>query len=491
MLGRRVSAVPLRIALVVAMVSLAGVVLAASGIAVTSSLSKSLTDRTDEQLFDAAHTWARPTPMKLISTGDGEMTWVPADVNAPPERLSSAEQPHRFFELRRGPDGELYRIQPDKTASMPKLSGLTAHTPVTVPSSDGSDTNWRVLLTTNAHGSTIIGLPLDDNVDTVSKLIGFEIATTVGALVLLGAGGYLVVRRSLRPLSQVEETAAAIAGGDLSRRVPVRDVDTEVDHLARSLNVMLTQIQHGVTATEASEEAARRSEAKMRQFVADASHELRTPLTTIRGFAELYRQGASQDPQLVLERIEAEAGRMGLLVEDLLMLARMDAQRPLESVSVDMLALAGDVVHGAQAMNAKQDGPDHPVALDVRPGSGTLEVPGDAARLRQVLANLVGNAMAHTPPGTPVTVRLTPGEDAVRIEVSDKGPGLAPEAAARVFERFYRTDASRARASGGSGLGLSIVQALVTAHGGTVAVDSAPGEGATFTVVLPRTRPEQ
>lgn len=227
----------------------------------------------------------------------------------------------------------------------------------------------------------------------------------------------------------------------------------------------------------------------MRQFVADASHELRTPLTTIRGFAELYRQGASRDPALVLERIEAEAGRMGLLVEDLLMLARVDAQRPLESVPVDLLVLAGDVVHGAQAMAAEQDGPNHPVALDVRSGPGTLEVPGDAARLRQVLANLVGNAMAHTPPGTPVTVRLTPGEDDVRIEVSDRGPGLSPEAAARVFERFYRTDASRARASGGSGLGLSIVQALVTAHGGAVAVDSAPGEGATFTVVLPRTRP--
>ncbi|WP_153411173.1 sensor histidine kinase [Nocardia macrotermitis] len=491
MLGRRVSAVPLRITLVVALVTLAGIVLAASGMAVTSALSKSLTDRTDEQLFDASHSWARPTPMKLVSTADGQMTWIPADATAPPPKLGSAEQPHRFFELRRGPEGELYRVQPDRTTSIPKLSGLRAHTPVTLPSSDGSDTNWRVLLTTNTYGSTIIGLPLTDNADTVSKLIGFEIATTVGALVLLGAGGYLVVRRSLRPLSQVEETAAAIAGGDLSRRVPVRDVDTEVDHLARSLNVMLAQIQHGVTATEASEEAARRSEARMRQFVADASHELRTPLTTIRGFAELYRQGASQDPKLVLERIEAEAGRMGLLVEDLLMLARMDAQRPLESVPVDLLALAGDVVHGAQAMAAKQDGPDHPVALDIREGPGTLEVSGDAARLRQVLANLVGNAMAHTPPGTPVTVRLTPSADSVRIEVIDKGPGLSPEAAVRVFERFYRTDSSRARASGGSGLGLSIVRALVVAHGGTVAVDSAPGEGATFTVELPRTRPEQ
>ncbi len=486
-LGRRISAVPLRVILVAAMVSLTGLVLVASGFAVTSALSKSLTNRTDEQLFDASHGWGRPGPMKLVTTSTGESAWIPADMPVPSVRPpSSLDQPHRFFELRRGPNGELYRIYRDKNGGMPQLSDLPEHTPVTVPSSDGSSTRWRVLLTVNKYGSTTIGLPLNDNGDTVSKLIGFQVSTAVAALVLLGVAGYVVVRRSLRPLREVEETAAAIAGGDLNRRVPVRNVDTEVDHLAQSLNAMLAQIQYGVTATEASEEAARRSEAKMRQFIADASHELRTPLTTIRGFAELYRQGASQDPKLVLERIEAEAGRMGLLVEDLLMLARLDAQRPLETKPVDLLGLAGDVVHSAQAMTTRQDGPDHPVALDVQSGAGTLEVPGDAARLRQVLSNLVGNALSHTPPGTPVTVRLTPDADSVRMDVVDKGPGLSEEAAGRVFERFYRTDASRARASGGSGLGLSIVQALVTAHGGTVGVHSAPGEGATFTVVLPR-----
>ncbi|MGY2060274.1 HAMP domain-containing sensor histidine kinase, partial [Nocardia gipuzkoensis] len=274
----------------------------------------------------------------------------------------------------------------------------------------------------------------------------------------------------------------AIAAGDLHRRVPVRGVETEVDHLARSVNAMLTRIQHGVAATEASEEAARRSEANMRRFVADASHELRTPLTTIRGFAELYRQGASQDPRQVLERIEAEAARMGVLVEDLLMLARLDAQRPLQRVPVDLLSLAGEVVHGARAMAQRA----HPITLEIAPGTGTLEVRGDADRLRQVLVNLVGNAVSHTPPGTPITVRLTPAADEVRIDVADTGPGLSEEAAARVFERFYRTDSSRTRASGGTGLGLSIVQALVGAHGGTVGVASEPGHGATFTVVLPR-----
>jgi two-component system OmpR family sensor kinase len=471
--------------LVAAMVTLVALVLAASCFAVTSALSTSLLHRTDEQLFDAAHQWGRPSPMKLVSIASGEREWVPADLPVPEEpTTSSLDQPHRFFELRRGPGGELYRMQSDK--GIPQLTGLPVHKPVTVPASDGSGTKWRVLVTSNRYGSTTIGLPLTDNNDTVSKLIGFQAATSVAALVLLGAAGYMVVRRSLRPLREVEETAAAIAAGDLNRRVPVRNVDTEVDHLAQSLNAMLAQIQYGVTATEASEEAARRSEAKMRQFVADASHELRTPLTTIRGFAELYRQGASRDPKLVLERIEAEAERMGLLVEDLLMLARLDAQRPIESEPVDLLGLAGDVVHSAQAMTARQEGADHPVALDIQSGPGTLEVCGDAARLRQVLANLVGNALSHTPPGTPVTVRLTPGEDEVRLEVSDKGPGLSKEAASRVFERFYRTDASRTRVSGGAGLGLSIVRALVTAHGGTVGVDSAPGEGTTFTVLLPR-----
>ncbi|MGF6886085.1 two-component system OmpR family sensor kinase [Nocardia sp. GAS34] len=492
-LGRRVSAIPLRVTLVVAMVTLAGLALAVSGFAATSALSKSLTDRTDEQLYDAAHTWARPGPMKLISTPAGGTSWVPADMPVQPEKATSWDQPRHFFELRRGPEGEQYRLQTDRGKPAPNLTNLPAHTPVTVPSVGGSSIHWRILVVSNSYGTTTIGLPLTDNADTVSELIGFELATGLGALVLLGVGGYLVVRRSLRPLRHVEETAAAIAGGDLNRRVPVRNVDTEVDHLAQSVNAMLARIQHGVTATEASEEAARRSEeaarrseAKMRQFVADASHELRTPLTTIRGFAELYRQGASQDPRQVLERIEAEAGRMGLLVEDLLMLARLDAQRPLEVRPVDLLALAGDVVHGAQALAARQAGADHPVALEVRPGAGTLEVSGDAARLRQVLANLVGNALNHTPPGTPVTVRLTPSEDQVRMEVCDEGPGLSPEAAARVFERFYRTDSSRARASGGTGLGLSIVQALVTAHGGTVGADSTPGRGTTFTVVLPR-----
>lgn len=490
LLGRWISGIPLRVGLVVAMVTLAGVVMLLCGFAVSSALSRSLTARTDDQLTDALHDWARPRAMRQIDTGTGPR-WVPANTTTIPPSVPriGVEQPRRFFDLRLSPTGEVFRQESPAGVSLPVLPSQPVTTPVTVGSEDHS-TVWRIMTVSNQYGTNTVGLTLTENQDTVSRLIFFELGTGITALLLLGFAGYFVVRRSLRPLGQVEQTAAAIAGGDLNRRVPVRNVDTEVDRLAQSLNAMLAQIQHGVIATEASEEAARRSEARMRRFIADASHELRTPLTTIRGFAELYRQGASHDPALVLERIEAEAGRMGLLVEDLLILARLDAQRPLERKPVDLLSLAGDAVHNAQAVAAQQasapDAPVRPISLQVVPGAGTLEVPGDEPRLRQVLTNLLGNALAHTPPETPITVRLTPAADEVRIDVADQGPGLSQEAAARVFERFYRTDTSRARSSGGAGLGLSIVQALVAAHGGQVGVTSEEGVGATFTVCLPR-----
>lgn len=219
----------------------------------------------------------------------------------------------------------------------------------------------------------------------------------------------------------------------------------------------------------------------MRRFIADASHDLRTPLTTIRGYAELYRQGAARDTEMLMGRIESEAGRMGLLVEDLLLLARLDEQRPLEQRRVDLLALASDAVHDAQTV-----APARPIGMQVFDGPGTPEVLGDEARLRQVLSNLMANALQHTPESAPVTVRVgTEGDDAV-IEVCDAGPGMNTEDAQRVFERFYRADSSRTRASGGSGLGLSIVDSLVLAHGGSVSVDTAPGKGCRFRVTLPR-----
>lgn len=219
----------------------------------------------------------------------------------------------------------------------------------------------------------------------------------------------------------------------------------------------------------------------MRRFVADASHELRTPLTTIRGFAELYRQGAMSDITLLMNRIEGESARMGLLVEDLLMLARLDAQRPLETKPVDVLSVAADAVHDAEAVAPERD-----ITLRLLPGPGIPEVVGDDARLRQVLGNLVGNAIRHTPQDASIEICVGTTDTSVLLEVRDTGPGLSEEEAQHVFERFYRADSSRTRESGGSGLGLSIVAALVAAHGGTVTVDSAPGVGATFRVELPR-----
>jgi two-component system OmpR family sensor kinase len=244
---------------------------------------------------------------------------------------------------------------------------------------------------------------------------------------------------------------------------------------------MLAQIQRAVASSDASAEQARRSEERMRRFITDASHELRTPLTTIRGFAELYRQGAARDIELLMSRIESESRRMGLLVEDLLLLARLDAQRPLEQHRVDLLALATDAVHDAQSI-----APKRPIAMEVFDGPGTPEVIGDEARLRQVLSNLVSNALQHTPDTARIIVRVGTIDDDAVLEVVDEGPGMTQEDAHRVFERFYRADSSRARASGGTGLGLSIVDSLVFAHGGTVSVTTAPGEGCRFEVKLPR-----
>ena len=221
---------------------------------------------------------------------------------------------------------------------------------------------------------------------------------------MLGIAGYAVVHRSLRPLVEVEQTAAAIAAGELDRRIPQRDPRTEVGRLSLALNGMLAQIQRAVASSESSAEQARTSEDRMRRFITDASHELRTPLTTIRGFAELYRQGAARDVELLMSRIESESRRMGLLVEDLLLLARLDAQRPLERHRVDLLALASDAVHDARSIAPKRD-----ITMEVFDGPGTPEVLGDEARLRQVLGNLVANALQHTPDTAGIALRVGTG----------------------------------------------------------------------------------
>jgi len=326
-------------------------------------------------------------------------------------------------------------------------------------------------------GTLIVAIPMRDVDDTLHHLLFIELLVAGAVVVALALLSWWVVRLGLRPLEQMGETAGAIAAGDLSRRVEPADEYTEVGRLGLALNSMLGQIE------EAFDER-RASEARLRRFVADASHELRTPLTSIRGYAELFRRGANTRPDdlaKTMQRIEEAAARMGVLVEDLLLLARLDQGRPLEYESVDLSRVAGAAVDDLRVTS-----PDRTVLYE---SNGAVVVNGDAHRLRQVLANLLENARTHTPPATPIEVRVGyAGDDAV-IEVRDEGPGMSEDEAAHAFERFWRADPSRTREKGGAGLGLAIVSAITEAHGGTAEVDTAPGEGATFRIRIPRDRP--
>ncbi|GAA3969796.1 HAMP domain-containing sensor histidine kinase [Gordonia caeni] len=461
--------IPLRISLVVLTLALVTVGLIASGLAVTSAMRSDLINRVDTGLVEATNTWARP--------GHGPLDGEPGRGPAPGPR----RPPSNFFV--QVDNGVVSQTTSDYDWS-PDLSGLPAENsgPRTVQS-EGAGPDWRVIKRTYGSNSVVVATPLKDVDATLSRLIWLQVGIGVLVVLALGAAGYLLVRSSLRPLRQVEETAHAIAEGDLNRRVPDLRQGTEVGSLATSLNGMLGQIQRAFAATEASEQQARASEERMRRFVADASHELRTPLTSIKGFADLIRGGMTPDPADGVARISSEADRMSLLVEDLLMLARLDAHRPLAKAPVELPMLVEDAVAAARA----GAGGRQIIVAEGAPGPGPV-VDGDAGRLTQVLRNLIGNAIVHTPPETPITVAVSAEGEWARVEVIDRGPGLSADEAARVFERFYRGDESRHResAAAGSGLGLSIVAALVQAHGGTCGVDSAPGEGACFWFVLPR-----
>ncbi|WP_217923351.1 sensor histidine kinase [Miltoncostaea oceani] len=322
-------------------------------------------------------------------------------------------------------------------------------------------------------GALLVGIPLSDVNDTLRRLLLIEIAVGVVTLAGLTLLALWLVRLGLRPLERMGTTADAIAAGDLSRRVDDDDPRTEVGRLGRTLNAMLGRIEESFDERRASEE-------RLRRFVADASHELQTPLTSVRGYAELFRRGGADDPedlQTIMRRIEAEAARMGVLVDDLLLLARLDQGRPLDLRPLDLAEIAGELAADARVVE-----PGRPITVR---DDGPVMVRGDDLRLRQVVGNLLSNARAHTPPGAAVTVTTTARDGEAVVEVADTGPGLAPEHAARVFERFFRADPSRARTSGGSGLGLSIVAAIAEAHGGRAEVTSAPGEGAAFRLVLP------
>ncbi|MGD0379285.1 MAG: ATP-binding protein [Acidimicrobiales bacterium] len=364
-------------------------------------------------------------------------------------------------------------------------SGSSSTSPVLFDATSGgsSNVNYRVLaepigVEGTALGTVIVAIPLNDLHHTLGRLVLIELLVSAGVILGLGGLAWWIVRRNLRPLDEMAATAGAIAGGDLSQRVETTDTRTEVGQLGNALNVMLTGIEGAFAARAASEE-------RLRRFLADASHELRTPLTSIRGYSELFDRGARDRPEDLatsMRHIREEANRMSVLVDDLLLLARLDHQRPIALEHVDLTATVAAAVHAARLR-----APDRAISLEA---PGVVTVVGDGDRLRQVVDNLLTNAVLHTPEGSPVDVRVSTEAPTACVEVSDRGPGIALDEQPHIFEPFHRADQTRARATGGVGLGLSIVSAIAHAHGGTVGVVSDPASdngnaGATFWVRIP------
>ena len=476
---------PLRTRLLLALLAFASVALVAFGTASGVILQRSLMARTNQQLNDtvaAAIAHDRPKPHPGPSPS---VPGLPTDFRV------------YFYDN----DGTKQVELPTNAGAsngpvLPAMDLASVHqhgsTPFTTADADG-DGRWQVLVAPNPRGGTVaVAASLAATQDTVGRLAAIELICGSILLALLAVTATIVVRLGLRPLTRIEQTAQAIAAGELDLRVADTDRRTETGRLGAALNVMLSRISAALTDSA-------QSERRLRRFVADASHELRTPLTSIRGFAELYRRGGATQPAdvaRVMSRIESEATRMGLLVEDLLMLARLDHERSLDLSEVDLLVLAADAVHDAQA-----GAPDRRISLDAP--HGAVHVIGDEHKLRQVVTNLVANAVTHTPVATPITVsvrqeRTRPRPDAAAtaggelprstrfavLEVIDEGPGIPESESARVFDRFYRADQARSRTNGGSGLGLAITAAILEAHSGRIEMNTVPGSGTSFRVLL-------
>jgi two-component system OmpR family sensor kinase len=507
---------PLRIKLLAAVLALVFAALTLISVSSTFALRTYLLDRMDDELSIATENLAlqlRDFPLSRLANDDALTVGLPSEYMF---AVRSATGVGVTFKS----DKKLgENDMPPVYTSVDSITERAREQPYTV-TSPNKRKHWRMMIAQTEQGEYLyVGRNMSEIEAAVTRLIWIDALVGMGVLITLAAVGAAIVRTSLRPLVQIEQTAGAIAAGDLTRRVPDPEPDaeipqTELGRLSRALNTMLAQIEAAFTARAQSETAARsaesaardaaeaaqfsearavRSEEKMRQFVADASHELRTPLTTIRGYAELFRQGAVPDPGDVaklIRRIEDEAARMGLLVEDLLLLARLDRERPIELAPVELPVLAVDAVQAAEAV-----APDRTINLDIRDDAERLIAYGDDARLRQVIGNLMTNALVHTPPDAAVTLSLyaESGNRAV-VEIADTGPGLSPEQREHVFERFYRADEARTRhtdrAATGTGLGLAIVAAIVRAHHGTVELISEPGRGAIFRVILPALPPD-
>ena len=597
---RFVNRTPLRVKLISAVVAMVAIALVIISVAGISALKGYLLGQADSQLQsvtdnnDPQHWVGQYLISGLQLTSPNYATdWVPAGGRVQQVVLPAMQQVNAQPGFRVPPAPQV--LPGPRVPASPAWLAANLNRFVTVPATSGGG-RWRIYLFqhqyqtlsgSTVNGTVIVGVDVTSAYTTTGRLAAIDLIVSAAIVLLVAIVGIALVRASLRPLTEIEKTAEAIAAGDMTLRVPDRDPRTEVGRLGRSLNTMLARIEAAFDARAESEHAARRSEDKMRQFVADASHELRTPLTAIRGFAEYYRQrggvadtdapavqatgngasGAAEtappagtappaqpagtappaqpagtappaegaqsaqpteaaqpaetaqptgqarapratetaaapashpaphsaplaraDLDRIMRRVEQESSRMSVLVEDMLLLARLDQQRPLDFRPVDMLTLAADAVHDARVV-----APDRTIELTVGTGAALI-VLGDEVRLRQVIGNLMSNALTHTPDQTPIEVRVRSGNmaearmaplPAVIFEVADHGPGLTPQQAEHVFERFYRADQARTRKAGGTGLGLAIVAALVAAHGGAVWVESRPGGGATFRIALP------
>ncbi|CAM3641900.1 cell wall metabolism sensor histidine kinase WalK [Occultella aeris] len=472
----RQSRLPLRLRLSLITAGLLLVALSVASFAAYTLLQRSLINQVDEQLRTAGVNTANQVLDTLQFRGPNEM--LPSDYYL---RIIRDDDPDPV---------DIPATTEQAVPDMPDLDGVTGDewAFVTVRSVE-SGPSWRVAVapledqTGAEQGAIAIALPLS-SMDKTLSLMRLVMGGVGAGVVIIGAvAGYIAVQRSLRGLRDIENTAAAIAGGDLSRRVPAQPTTTEVGRLGASFNSMVAKLEASFAAQAASEQ-------RMRRFVSDASHELRTPLASIRGYGELYRMGAVPPEEVgaTMSRIENESVRMGNLVGDLLALARLDEGRELKLTRVDLTAVAADSLADLRALDPSRDG--------TMLATGPVWVDADSDRIRQVVTNLIGNVVQHTPKGTPVEIAVhteppapgqSPGEPAAAvIEVRDHGPGIRPEDGERVFERFYRPDSSRARnAGGGSGLGLAIVATIVAAHGGTVRHRPTPGGGTTIEVRLP------
>jgi two-component system OmpR family sensor kinase len=462
--------VSLRARLLVAVLALAAVgMLLLAGITYAEQRSF-LMDRVDEQARNAPGMVDRQLDFQRHG-GDPRGDRPPA----PGEGGPNIGLPSGIYGEKRTADGTVDRITIGLTGAGPRIpANLPLERLVTVDGKAG-DHRYRAFAVPDHDGNGVIvaAVSLRGVDQTLQRLLVVEGLVIAGVLLLLGAVAWVVVRVGLLPLDRIGHTAGAIAGGDLSRRVTPTDARTEVGRLGIALNAMLDRLERAFAEKQASED-------RLRRFIADASHELRTPLASIRGYAELFRMGAAREPDDLarsMTRIEDEATRMGVLVEDLLTLARLDQVPDVPHGNVDVGQIARDGVDDARAM-----APDRDISLRcVAPAHAV----GDAHQLRQVLANFLRNALVHTPVGTPIEVSVDGSQGPVRIEVRDHGPGLPTDAPDALFERFWRAEGGRERGRAGAGLGLAIVAAIVDAHRGRVWGDNATGGGASFVVELP------